>query len=530
MWSFLNSLTRSLRSTVDVSSSAQTEEEPPVGVSVCPYCNDPDPTQQLPCCHSACGVCLADLLQEEPVVCRVVVGDTDMVCGTPFTRESVTDVQQQHKVEEGMCPNHPTQPLSLVCTTCSQQLCKQCTHDEKHTTVKLGTFRKDLRTRLQQLVEQLVEDVATLDTLSTALWKHKGATLHSISDEDQRQQANKAIEADMKAIQLKRDQLVVHREHLHLAHTLTRMQQLDKQSINRQLPVLHRNVHTLFPSINLNRFARDYTQINQPKMVFGGKGSGTGKLDHLRSIVVVNQHQQQYQDNVIILVGDDNQDVQVFSQLGQRERYLATNLGSAVTGIAVAPDSNHVWLCLYGKKILQLCDITTGALVRSIQLDHMAWGITVLPDESLIMSFHRLRKVCRLSPDGVEQWSSAGNGNIEYNLCGIAVAEDEVFVCDWGNHQLQVLNVHNGRFIRTIGGSEQMDHPSDVTWDARAKVLLVGERDKVSVWSRDGRRIHTWGTYGNKQGQFQDVNGICVSSMDGSVWVVDNWNPRIQVF
>lgn len=68
----------------------------------------------------------------------------------------------------------------------------------------------------------------------------------------------------------------------------------------------------------------------------------------------------------------------------------------------------------------------------------------------------------------------------------VDTSQDEVFIADWINHEVQVWDLLTGRFIRKIGytGSEDdqsMNHPSGVLWDARTGRLFV------SAW--DGRQV-----------------------------------------
>ena len=137
--------------------------------------------------------------------------------------------------------------------------------------------------------------------------------------------------------------------------------------------------------------------------------------------------------------------------------------------------------------------------------------------------------IVRLNPDGSQHWSSAGNGSFCDYVCGVAVGDDEVFVCDCSNDRLQVLSVSDGLFIRTIGDGKTMK-PQRVAFDPIARVLLVGENGKILVWSLDGTSVHSWGSEGRRYGHFNKVWNLVISPVDDSVWVADCLNCRIQVF
>ena len=61
-------------------------------------------------------------------------------------------------------------------------------------------------------------------------------------------------------------------------------------------------------------------------------------------------------------------------------------------------------------------------------------------------------------------------------------------------------------------------------------MLLSGFGHCVSVFSRDGQFVTSFGNGGKKEGEFVLPHGICVDC-DGFVYVCDHgWNNRVQVF
>ena len=271
---------------------------------------------------------------------------------------------------------------------------------------------------------------------------------------------------------------------------------------------------------------RDYTKITgQPTLVFGSEGSGDGQFAYPKCILFDKDN------NILVGEHNFNQRIQVLNQQGQHVRYFATGLGSTVTGLTMTPDGN-MWVALHDTKTLQLRNGATGDLISYIQLQDSPCGITLTADgASLAVSFIDAKKVIFINVvDGTQLWESTGNEKFSNGLNGITIANNEVFVCDPNNHQLQVLSLTDGSFVHSIGGRGKMKYPSSVTIDAVSHVLLVGESDKVSVWSLEGVRLHWWGTLGNQPGQVIGVDGITVSPVDGSVWIADTWNHRVQVF
>ena len=68
----------------------------------CPLCDDPAPTQLLPCFHFVCGGCLGDLVQDG-CVCKVDASDGDARCLVPFTRHAIVNFRRRVR-------NIPTTP------------------------------------------------------------------------------------------------------------------------------------------------------------------------------------------------------------------------------------------------------------------------------------------------------------------------------------------------------------------------------------------------------------------------------------
>ena len=93
------------------------------------------------------------------------------------------------------------------------------------------------------------------------------------------------------------------------------------------------------------------------------------------------------------------------------------------------------------------------------------------------------------APDGVflRCWGSKGDGNVQFRSpTGVAVANGEVFVTDWGRCNVSVFRASDGAFLRK------------------------------------------WGSEGSGEGHFKGPLGVAVDG--GLVYVADSGNGRVQVF
>lgn len=104
--------------------------------------------------------------------------------------------------------------------------------------------------------------------------------------------------------------------------------------------------------------------------------------------------------------------------------------------------------------------------------------------------------------------------------------DDTVFVVDSGNHRVQVFTP-DGEFVRTIGGPgpppEGLDEPRDVAVSGGRVYVSDGARDRVALFSIDGR-------YGGEWTGLEGPWGIA-TSLDGTqVFVVENRASQVRAF
>lgn len=139
----------------------------------------------------------------------------------------------------------------------------------------------------------------------------------------------------------------------------------------------------------------------------------------------------------------------------------------------------------------------------------------------------------------VREWGGQGAepGKFHFPI-GVAVdRRDELYVADFKNARVQKFT-SDGKFLAAFPVS---DYPGGIACDAEGNVYVthagispsktVGprKRDKIAVFTADGKLLREWGQYGTGDGQF-DMPGGIVISRDARVYVADQCNRRIQVF
>ena len=247
-------------------------------------------------------------------------------------------------------------------------------------------------------------------------------------------------------------------------------------------------------------------------------------------------------------------------------------------GIAVCANGDivvveHTGKCitLFNKK---------GEKIRSIKRTTLGkfnypHGIAISNDgHILVTDDHRLQK---LTTDGVcvqsVGSSSHGNGPLEFDLpIGIAVhpTTGEIFVADYRNHRIQVFNgadlslshtirhrnitkpleiaVDNEGYLKITGygtykvykftTTGQYVHTIATIHNSRTlflanyyKHIYITDHDnhRVLIYDTNGTLLHSFGTRGSGEGEFNEPAGITVDT-SGNVYVCDSDNNRIVVY
>ena len=73
--------------------------------------------------------------------------------------------------------------------------------------------------------------------------------------------------------------------------------------------------------------------------------------------------------------------------------------------------------------------------------------------------------------------------------------------------------------------------PRDVAVNQRGRIIVgeSGTNNCVSIFNSKGQTLHSFGSQGSIQGQFDKIRGVAVDD-DGNIYVADGYNHRIQKF
>jgi uncharacterized protein (TIGR03663 family) len=118
-------------------------------------------------------------------------------------------------------------------------------------------------------------------------------------------------------------------------------------------------------------------------------------------------------------------------------------------------------------------------------------------------------------------------------------AGGEILVADTWNGRIQFLDA-SGRFLRAFGAlgldqpppipADRLYGPRSVAFDADRQRVVVSDtgHKRLMAYDAEGRLLVEAGASGSAPGRFDEPVGIAVDPRDGSVYVADAWNGRIQ--
>lgn len=177
------------------------------------------------------------------------------------------------------------------------------------------------------------------------------------------------------------------------------------------------------------------------------------------------------------------------------------------------------------------------SLLRTRRVTVVAWA-AILAGMCLVAAA-RGDEAAATAPRFVLEWGGKGTepGQFDFPI-GIAINKaDEVFVSDFTNSRIQRFSA-DGKFLSSFPTSP---FPGGLALDSDG-ILYVAhmgippskydkprERDKVAVYTPDGKLLREWGKFGAGDSEFDMPGGVAISS-DGRVYVADQCNRRIQVF
>ncbi|MFC1602523.1 6-bladed beta-propeller [Pseudomonadota bacterium] len=162
-------------------------------------------------------------------------------------------------------------------------------------------------------------------------------------------------------------------------------------------------------------------------------------------------------------------------------------------------------------------------------------GLAVDEKSNIYVSDGGLKKICVFSPKGEYLRSIGGSGQIERpTSIAIDVSRRLLYVVDTPAHVIKVFNVDDGSFIRTIGKrgrkEGELNFPGYVFIGPKGRIHVNDALNgRIQVFDHRGKFIDTFGRFGDVTGTFATPKGVAVDS-DGNIYVADAGFDNIQIF
>ena len=211
------------------------------------------------------------------------------------------------------------------------------------------------------------------------------------------------------------------------------------------------------------------------------------------------------------------------------------------TGIAA--DDNGSFYVVDAETSLLMKFTPDGALVkkiggrgRRVREFQLPGGVSVYRDRVYVCDRgnHRVQ-IFTTDLEYIEKFGDQGQnpGNFDFPVAAAFDRMGDLYITDCNNHRILVFN-QDGHYIRTFGspGEEggKLRRPAFIEIDPEDYVYVTEEQNnRITVFRTNGSFVRTIGGKGEKAGELNFPKGLCRDS-DGFIYVCDHGNNRVQAF
>ena len=182
----------------------------------------------------------------------------------------------------------------------------------------------------------------------------------------------------------------------------------------------------------------------------------------------------------------------------------------------------------------------SGKKIQTIDLKGLKpRGLTLDREGNIIVGEETNNSIRKYSTEGqlLASVGTKGTGPLQFDSpsdIAINTRNNKVYVADWGNHRIQVLN-SDLTFSTTIGkyGKDkgQFHFPYGVTCDSAGNVYVAEFSNfRVQVFSVKGKFLRMFGKRGKGKGELNCPIGIALDPSSKHVYISESGNHRISVF
>ena len=118
------------------------------------------------------------------------------------------------------------------------------------------------------------------------------------------------------------------------------------------------------------------------------------------------------------------------------------------------------------------------------------------------------------------------------DVIAVTVANDEpdnLYICDYNGGCVHILSLKAQVKLLYSFGRDQLHNPRSICISERLVYVSDWHKNAVFVFTKEGKFVTSFGSFGTAKGQFQLPTGLVVDS-DGILYICDACNNRVQVF
>ena len=179
----------------------------------------------------------------------------------------------------------------------------------------------------------------------------------------------------------------------------------------------------------------------------------------------------------------------------------------------------------------------SGKKIQTIDLKGLRLsGLTLDKEGNIIVVESTNNTIRKYSPEGqlLASVGTGGTGRLPSDI-SINAKNNKLYVADWGNHRVQVLNSDltlSTTFGKQGEGKGQFNSPCGITCDIAGSVYVTDRRNhRVQVFTAEGKFLRMFGKHGKGRGELSFPIGIALDLSSKQVYVSETYNNyRISVF
>ena len=469
---------------------------------------------------------------------------------------------QSNNLTQRFCSNHEMIPLNTYCRTCEQLICSQCALSKEHKVHVhdlIQEIEDEEREQLRKNVDALWESVDS--------WENK----YGLGDN----------ELDNEVQYIEREGKRVQTEIFELFGTLRRSLQRQEELLNEQVEDIVKKHTDFVKTLKSNKrdtreLLKEFDNLDEisayeviekklekyrPAMMSVVKLRGEFRYQtlsqlHDMKLVDANSLMRIIQKEILelgMIIKCEAGNWQQIKPIPTTFEYVGT-IGScgAKNGqlnfpynVKVSRQHSSLLVCDCGNKRIVVFDlrsrefkynINTPSAPRFISIDHT-------DNDALIISCsdHCVYKYSLINQGKYPIWRSGtlnehGNGiqQFKYPRGSVVDSQGNIFVCDHGNHRIQMIRSSDGQVIKSIesGADVTFHRPWGIDINGNGDLLISEKKShRVQLVSRNGEvSVLSIGKKGSHESEFNKPRGILIDPVTHNFFVCDGTNHRIQIF